>query len=46
MKQVNSMWKVQEGSKILWKVKEPKGILTFKTKREAVKWVEATRKGI
>lgn len=46
MKQINSMWKVKEGSKTLWKVKAPKGILTFKTKREAVKWIEATRKEI
>lgn len=37
-RRLNEIWKVQEGSKILWKVQAPKGILTFKTKKEATRW--------
>jgi hypothetical protein len=41
MKKINEMWKVQEGSKTLWKVQAPKGILTFTRKKDAIKWVES-----
>lgn len=40
---LNEMWKTKEGSKTVWKVQAPKGILTFKTKREAIKWTEAMK---
>ena len=40
-RQVNEMWKAQEGSKVVWKVQAPKGILTFTRKRDAKKWVES-----
>lgn len=40
-RQVNEMWKTQEGSKVVWKVQAPKGILTFTRKRDAIKWVES-----
>ena len=33
--------KVKEGSKTLWKVQAPKGILTFNRKKDAIKWVES-----
>lgn len=33
------MWKVQEGSKILWKVQCPKGRLTFQRKKDAERFV-------
>ena len=36
---LHSIWKAQEGSKVVWKVQAPKGILTFKTKKQAVLWV-------
>ena len=39
-RQIHEIWKVQEGSKTLWKVQAPKGILTFKTKKQATLWVE------
>ena len=41
-KQLNEIWKVKEGSKTLWKVQAPKGILTFEKKRNAIKWVAAS----
>lgn len=34
------------GSKIIWQVQAPKGLLTFNRKRDAVRWQEAVyRKG-
>lgn len=42
---VNDIWKIKEGSKIIWKVQCPKGILNFNRKKDAVKWIEATTKG-
>ena len=39
-KEINTMWKVKEGSKILWKVQCPKGILTFNRKKDAARWIE------
>lgn len=41
-RKLNEMWKIKEGSKILWVVQCPKGRLTFTRKRDAVKWIEAT----
>lgn len=43
-KELHEIWKVQEGSKIIWKVQAEKGILSFKTKKAATKWVEAMKK--
>lgn len=37
---LHEICKTQEGSKIVWRVQAPKGILTFKTKKQAIKWVE------
>ena len=42
-KQLNEMWKVKEGSKTIWKVQAPKGILTFTRKKDAEKWVKASK---
>lgn len=42
-RQLHELWKVQEGSKVLWKVQAEHGILTFKTKRAAIKWIESFR---
>lgn len=36
--EIGDIWKVKEGSKTIWKVKFPKGIMSFTTKREAEKW--------
>ena len=38
---LHEIWKEQEGSKTVWKVQAPKGILTFKTKKLAMRWVKA-----
>lgn len=41
MKQeIGTILKVKEGSKTIWKVQFPKGLLSFNTKREATKWQE------
>lgn len=37
---LGEIWKVKEGSKTIWKVQFPKGIMSFNTKKEATKWVE------
>lgn len=37
---LGEIWKVKEGSKIFWKVQFPKGIISFYTKKEAIKWSE------
>ena len=37
-KSLYEIWKVKEGSKTLWKMQFPKGILTFTTKKEALAW--------
>lgn len=42
MKNVGEIWKTKEGSKVLWKYQAPKGILTFKTKKAAMKWAWAS----
>lgn len=39
--EINELWRVQEGSRVVWKLQAPKGILTCKTKREAVAWQTA-----
>ena len=36
--------KVKEGSKILWQVKAPKGILTFNRRKDAVRCIEVFSK--
>lgn len=41
---IGTIWKVKEGSKTIWKVQFEKGIMSFTTKREAMKWVEQLRK--
>ena len=38
----DKMWKVKEGSKVIWKVQCPKGILSFTRKKDARRWLEAT----
>ena len=38
---INEMWKEKEGSKTVWKLQAPKGILTCRTKKEALAWKEA-----
>ena len=35
---LGEIWKVKEGSKLIWKVQFPKGIMSFNTKGEAIKW--------
>lgn len=35
----------QEGSKIVWKVKAPKGIITFDRKKDMEKWIRAINGG-
>lgn len=37
-------WKVKEGSKILWQVQAPKGILTFNRRKDAVRCIEVFSK--
>lgn len=43
-KEVNEMWKEQEGNKVIWKVQCPKGVLSFKRKKDAISWVEYINK--
>lgn len=38
-RRLHEIWKAQEGSKVVWKVQAPKGILTFRTKKMATTWV-------
>lgn len=37
-RKLGEIWKVKEGSKTIWKVQFPKGIMNFTTKKEAEKW--------
>ena len=37
---LGEIWKVKEGSKTIWKVQFKKGIMSFNTKKEAIKWSE------
>ena len=39
-RKIHELWKEQEGSKIVWKVQCPKGKLTFKTKKDAINYVD------
>lgn len=39
-RELGQIWKVKEGSKTIWKVQFPKGIMSFNTKKLAIKWVE------
>ena len=43
-RQLHEIWKEKEGSKTIWKVQAQHGILTFKTKKAATKWVESLKK--
>ena len=38
---LGEVWKVKEGSKTIWKVQFDKGIMSFNTKREAIRWSQA-----
>jgi len=38
---LGEIWKVKEGSKTIWKVQFPKGIMSFNTKKLAMQWIEA-----
>ena len=40
-RQLHEVWKVKEGSKTIWQVQAPKGILTFTRKKDAIRWVES-----
>ena len=40
-RQLHDIWKTKEGSKTVWKIQAPKGILTFNRKKDAIKWVES-----
>lgn len=40
-RKLNEVWKVKEGSKTIWKLQCPHGIMSFTTKKEAIKWQEA-----
>lgn len=40
-RQLHEIWKIKEGSKTIWKVQAEKGILTFNTKKNAIKWIES-----
>lgn len=39
-REVGEIWKEYEGSKVIWKVKFPNGIMTFNTKKMAEKWIK------
>ena len=41
---LGEIWKEKEGSKIFWKVQFPNGVMSFYTKREAMKWVNQLQK--
>ena len=43
-RQLHDIWKVKEGSKTIWKVQAEKGVLSFTTKKLAIKWVESFKK--
>ena len=40
----NELWKTKEGSKTVYKIQAEKGILTFNTKKQALKWQELINK--
>lgn len=37
-REIGEVWKVKEGSKTIWKVQFPKGIMSFNTKKDALLW--------
>ena len=39
-RKIGDLWEVQEGTKKVWKVQFPHGILSFYTKKIAIKWSE------
>jgi len=39
-RQLHEIWKEKEGTKTIWKVQAPKGILTFKSYKLAHMWIE------
>lgn len=39
--ELHDIWKEMEGSKVVWKVQAPHGILTFKSKKMAEAWVKS-----
>jgi len=41
---LNEITRVKEGSKVVWKVQAPKGILTFYKKKDAIEWIEGWAK--
>ena len=41
---LGEMWKEREGSRTIYKVQFPKGIMSYATKREALKWVKQLEK--
>lgn len=43
-RKLNEIWKIKEGSKVLWKVQAQHGVLTFKRKKDALKWAEIVEK--
>jgi len=43
-KEIGTIWKVKEGSKTIWKYQAPKGILSFRTKKQAMAWQQAVAK--
>ena len=42
---LHEIWKEKEGSKFVWKVQAPKGVLTFKTFKSAFSWVASMELG-
>ena len=43
MKKLKEDRKVKEGYKVVWKLQAPNGILTFKTKKQAIAWQNASK---
>ena len=41
---LGDIWKIKEGSKTIWKIQFPSGIMSFVTKKEAIKWAEQLQK--
>ena len=44
-RKLNEIWKTKEGSKTVWKIQGPKGILTFFRKRDVEAFLKAITKG-
>ena len=43
-KRFNEVWKSKEGSRNVWKVQGLYGIITFRTKKQAIAWSETFNK--